>query len=209
MIRLPKIYIARHGQDEDNSFGILNGHRDTQLTDIGVGQAEALANAIEENNLGITKIYSSPLKRAYQTAGIVASKLSLEEPEVLDLIIERDFGIMTGKPTKDIELLCSPEIIKTDTITYFLSPVNAETFPDLINRAKEVLRFINLKCNLSDVILLVSHGDIGKMIYAAYYNLDWKDVLTKFHFGNSEIILLSEDVEIKDRYVHKVEQYNL
>lgn len=30
-------------------------------------------------------------------------------------------------------------------------------------------------------ILLVTHGDIGQMIYAAYYNLDWKDVLQLFH----------------------------
>lgn len=27
--------------------------------------------------------------------------------------------------------------------------------------------------------------------YAAYYKLDWKDVLQQFHFGNSEVILLS------------------
>ncbi len=31
-----KIYLARHGQNEDNANGILNGHRDLPLTDIGL-----------------------------------------------------------------------------------------------------------------------------------------------------------------------------
>jgi len=29
------IYVARHGQDRDNSNGILNGHRDEPLTELG------------------------------------------------------------------------------------------------------------------------------------------------------------------------------
>lgn len=40
---MSKIYLARHGQDKDNSEGILNGHRDTPLTDIGIMLANVLA----------------------------------------------------------------------------------------------------------------------------------------------------------------------
>ena len=36
-----KIYLTRHGQDVDNANGILNGHRDQPLTELGVGQATA------------------------------------------------------------------------------------------------------------------------------------------------------------------------
>ena len=38
-----KIYLARHGQDKDNENGILNGHRDTALTELGLSQAKEIA----------------------------------------------------------------------------------------------------------------------------------------------------------------------
>ncbi|MBP7769257.1 histidine phosphatase family protein, partial [Candidatus Saccharibacteria bacterium] len=37
------IYIARHGQNKDNAEGILNGHRDRPLTELGRRQAMELA----------------------------------------------------------------------------------------------------------------------------------------------------------------------
>jgi len=46
------------------------------------------------------------------------------------------------------------------------------------------------------------------MIYASYYNLDWKEILTMFHFGNSELLILSEDTKPEESHVFKIEQYN-
>lgn len=204
---MKKIYIARHGQDEDNANKILNGHRDTPLTEIGVEQAKVSANKIKELDLNINKIYSSPLQRAFNTAKIIADTLNLSEPERLDLLIERDFGIMTGKNTEDIEKICQPDIIKSNPIVYFLSPEGAETFPQLISRAKELFSWLD-KNDSNENVLLVTHGDIGKMIYTAFYDLDWKDVLLEFHFGNSEILLLDKNSKPEDRRLHTAKQHN-
>ena len=45
-----KIYIARHGQNEDNANGILNGHRDLPLTDIGRKSPDASPQLIAVNS---------------------------------------------------------------------------------------------------------------------------------------------------------------
>jgi broad specificity phosphatase PhoE len=157
--------------------------------------------------LRIDIVLSSPLQRAYNTADTIASTLGGKKPEKLNLLIERDFGVMTGKFTKDIESLCSPDIIKSDPIFYFLSPEGAETFPDLLVRAEKILDLI--KKNYSDKnILLVTHGDIGKMIYARFYNLEWKDTLISFHFGNSEVLILDKESKPEERILHKVLQHN-
>jgi broad specificity phosphatase PhoE len=71
-------------------------------------------------------------------------------------------------------------------------PPGAETFPEVLGRARRVLSRLAEECD-NESVLLVSHGDIGKMLYAAYYDLDWKDVLALFHFGNSEVIELSRE----------------
>ena len=60
----------------------------------------------------------------------------------------------------------------------------------------------------SQNILAVTHGDIGKMIYAAYYQLSWQEVLTQFHFGNSELLQLSSVSSPGQAHVFLIEQYN-
>ena len=60
------IYMARHGQDEDNVLGILNGRRDKSLTKEGIKQAEKLASKISKAGMSFDKIYSSPLKRTLE-----------------------------------------------------------------------------------------------------------------------------------------------
>jgi probable phosphoglycerate mutase len=48
---MTKIYLARHGQDQDNANAILNGHRDTPLTKIGLTQADQLSQKIKESGI--------------------------------------------------------------------------------------------------------------------------------------------------------------
>lgn len=202
-----KIFLIRHGQDQDNANGILNGHRDQPLTEIGLSQAHEIAKKIKAIGIKFDKTYSSPLKRAIQTASIVTDTLNMPKPNILPELIERDFGIMTGEQQSKITALCSPNILQTGTITYFLSPDGAETFPQLLERANKLLIKIQEKHSDGN-ILLVTHGDFGKMIYAAYYKLDWLDVLKMFHFGNSDLLELSAESDAHDTHIHKITQYN-
>ena len=43
----------RHGQDEDNAVGILNGHRDAPLTKFGRQQVKITAQKLKDNNIDI------------------------------------------------------------------------------------------------------------------------------------------------------------
>ena len=202
-----KIYIARHGQNEDNKNGILNGHRDLPLTDLGRAQARELVKGIKEKGLTFDAVLSSPLCRACETGEIITDALGLPKPEILPGLIERDFGTMAGTLIKDIEVTYAPHIIKTSLITYAISPEGAETFPDLLVRAKKVLQEVQDKYGDGSV-LLACHGDIGKFIYAVYYGHDWMWALTAFHFGNSELLLLSDDSGSEDSHVIRIEQHN-
>lgn len=185
-----EIFIARHGQNEDNANGILNGHRDLPLTDLGREQAKELAEAIKSTSLIFDAVYSSPLSRAFETATIVSDITGAPKPVTYDQLIERDFGVLTGERADRIEELCQPDIIKADIITYFLSPEGGETFPQLILRGQKVLDFVRSK-HKSGKVLLVCHGDIGKMIYCAATRKNWRDVLVDFHFGNGDLIDIS------------------
>ncbi len=202
-----KIYLIRHGQDVDNFNKVLNGHRNTQLTDLGVKQGHDLAKGIQGIGLTFKKVYSSPLDRVYNTALATTEALGIDKPIKYDDLIERNYGVMHGKAIKDIPELCSPHILKAGLVTYFLQAEGAETWPEVYARAQKVLKDITEK-EQDGNILLATHGDMGKMLYAAYYNLGWEHGLQMFHFGNSELLLLSPDSSAEDSHVLRAEQFN-
>lgn len=202
-----KIYLARHGQDEDNRDGILNGRRDRPLTELGISQAHEVGARAKDAGLKFDSVYSTPLVRGRQTADIICEHTTSPRAVIEALLIEREFGVMTGQRVADVEKLCAPDILKTQTVVYFLNPDGAETFPDLMARSRTLLDKVSAVHQTGN-ILLQTHGDIGKIIYAEYYHLDWKEVLAQFHFGNAELLLLSPDSPASEVHVFKFLQYN-
>jgi len=196
------IYIVRHGQDEDNARSILNGHRDKTLTALGKKQAQEMALTLKKMSVDFSALYVSPLKRAQETAQIIARELKLKPAKVLPNLIERDFGTMTGRLVADTVSLCAPKIVVTEGVTYILRGHGLETFPQLLKRAKLVLAEIKKKHKTGNV-LLVTHGDIGKMIFAAYYHLDWLSTIKMFYFKNSDALLLAKGLNPKQAYITK------
>ena len=200
-----EIFVARHGQSEDNIAGVIGGHRDAPLTDLGRQQAGQLAQGVIDAGLSFDAVYCSPLLRAKETAEIVCRIAGQPEPKVVAQLIERDIGILEGLPYAEAIAKCDPaEVLETDVVTYALSAEGAETFPDLIMRANEVLTDVRA-WHKDGRVLLVCHGDFGKMLYAAATGKDWKEVLLDFHFGNAEMIDLSGNGEA---HVIKLEQFN-
>ena len=66
-----EIFVARHGQNVDNVNGILNGHRDLPLTDVGIKQAHDLAEGIEAAGLTFDAVYIAILKQNDVFAGML------------------------------------------------------------------------------------------------------------------------------------------
>ena len=196
-----KLLLIRHGQDEDNAKGILNGRRNTALTKFGIRQASAAAQELKKYDIDI--IYASPLARAYQTAQIISNIIAVDTVIVDQHLIERDFGILAGKPVADIPRYAD-KIIVADKINYFLKVDGAETFPELYDRAWRIL--VDIQSRHSDnTILMVTHGDIGKMIRGVFYGLDWKESLQAPYFDNAEIIELSNKVNLKTKFIKFIE----
>lgn len=65
-----EIVLVRHGETDWNREQVFRGRADAELNANGVEQAQFLAQRWSDRE--ITAIYSSPLKRALDTAGIIA-----------------------------------------------------------------------------------------------------------------------------------------
>ena len=88
-----KIVLIRHSKTEGNLKGRYIGRTDEHLCNEGVYLAEC------KSFTQVSHIYSSPLKRCIETAGIIYSGL---EPVIIDELRECDFGDFENKNYKEL-----------------------------------------------------------------------------------------------------------
>jgi broad specificity phosphatase PhoE len=94
------ILMARHGETDWNRDNRFQGHADPPLNDLGREQAHELAERLAREQLDA--VYTSPLRRAGETAKIIASRLGLEA-EPVDGLLEVDVGSWSGLTRTEVE----------------------------------------------------------------------------------------------------------
>ena len=94
------ILLARHGETDWNREWRFQGHADPPLNETGRAQAAELSDALATEELAA--VYSSPLRRAFETAEVVASAHGLE-PVALDALREVDVGSWQGLTRAEVE----------------------------------------------------------------------------------------------------------
>ena len=96
------LYLARHGQTEENIARIFQGHLPGRLTVEGISQAEVLRDS---------------LKRCMDTAEIVMEGRELPW-ETTSLLREIDWGSWTGLRIKEVDLHHIPADVETEEMLY-------------------------------------------------------------------------------------------
>ena len=92
------LIVVRHGRTEANASGLLLGRADPPLDATGRTQASAVAAALAPFPRG-TRIISSPLRRARETASLIARDGPVE---IDDRWIELDYGEYESTPIVDV-----------------------------------------------------------------------------------------------------------
>jgi broad specificity phosphatase PhoE len=87
-------YYLRHGETDWNIENRIMGHQDIPLNKTGIEQSRQLKSHLK--SFEFERIWSSPLKRARQTAEIINE--SNQHPiDYLELLMERKWGVGEGK----------------------------------------------------------------------------------------------------------------
>lgn len=139
-----EIYLVRHGETDWNAQGRLQGREDIPLNSEGRNQAIACGVALSE--AGFTAIYSSPLKRALETAQEIALYHSCKvTPD--PALTERDFGKLSGKTKEQREAWEASGL-----------PTGMEPWRALAGRAMGALDQCFRSLGADSRIAMVSHG---------------------------------------------------
>src|SRR5262249_5636844 len=115
-------------------------------------------------NLCAHAIYSSPRKRALESAAIAGEILGLK-PQIVEELSEIDFGDFEGRPYQEIERLYPEEYrMWMEQPTKMTFP-GGESFADL---ARRVLKFMSALPgkHAKQTVLIVAHGGVNRIILA-------------------------------------------
>ena len=100
------IYLVRHGETEWNRLRLLQGQTDIPLSEEGAEEIRRQAMRLKEIGFQVDHIVTSPLKRAAQTAQILADIIGYTgQIQVNDDLKERCFGKAEGLSLKSGDVL--------------------------------------------------------------------------------------------------------
>lgn len=193
-----RLLFVRHGETDHNVARRIQGPLiDDPLNATGEAQARALAAHIAAEQaagaIHLDAVYSSPLKRAWQTAEAVAKPFRLH-PVAIDAFREFSWGIYLGKTETDdtLEAMKKAHEEWTSGNIHYRLP-DGPHFPgespaSAWERAKTDL-FPILQKHQRGTIAIVAHGRINKIVLAALVHNDIAR-MNDFPQGNTSLTLL-------------------
>jgi broad specificity phosphatase PhoE/ribonuclease HI len=155
-------HLLRHGRTEHTPERRYSGRNDLPLS--ATGRAEAEAAAKRAGELGIEVVVSSPLRRARETAEVVAAALGLPV-QVDDDLVELDFGRLEGL-TADEARAKHPLATRRFFEDVTVAAPDGESVADVSVRVGRARARI-LREHAGKTVLVVSHVTPIKLLLAA------------------------------------------
>jgi len=173
---LTRVILIRHGQTVWNKGDRFRGQIDLDLDDVGLRQAQAIASHV--SYWPVSHLFSSPLKRAWQTAQAVGDLMGLETQQ-FDGFNDINYGQWQGR-TPDEVAAEQPALYRQwrtqpDLVTF----PQGESLDQIRIRATAALEEL-LTRYTGETMVIVSHKVVCKLLVLHVLGLD------NSHFWNVE-----------------------
>lgn len=147
------IYLCQHGRTLLNIEGRLRGRLDPELDLVGLTEARDLAALLGQ--LSPTRVISSPLRRAVQTADAIAAAADVEV-ELDERLVDRSYGEFDGHLVSEL----------AEKYGRASAAPGVEPTADLVARASAVLDDVVAETSTGPVVV-VTHDAVIRYILAA------------------------------------------
>jgi len=190
------ITLVRHGETKWNTLGKFQGCQDTNLSNKGILQAQYLNKRFANN---FDYIYTSPLKRARQTAEIISQ--SSDTAFMVELgLREINFGEWEGLTIKEIEANFPEKFIewRNDEVNGPMCGGDLSIKKASIRAKKAILKIA--KEHPGNNIIIVAHGGIIKAGLIGIFDLK----MTMYHkiiLGNTSVCKIIFDDKLSPKII--------
>ena len=150
------IYLVRHGHTEDSQL-VCYRENQVPLSGEGMKQADRLEEYFRDKN--ISAVYSSPYKRALQTAELMMPGRDIGQENNFR---EIDMGIWQGRTFKEIKSLWPEDYEERGRKPLDFRAPEGESFRNCLKRAKEAL--LEICSRTEGDLVVVSHSGVIKAL---------------------------------------------
>lgn len=197
-------YIIRHGQTEWNVKKLIQGQKDSPLTEVGINIAKQHAKELE--NIKFDSVFSSDSLRAKRTAEIIALERNIAV-KTTQLLRERSFGKYEGKNldifTNELKQLMEEFRKMSDDEKKKHKYPTMESDEQVISRFITFLKEIALAYPNKKVLVVSHSGTISLLLIHLG--------LTKYHENptylfphDSYVILESDGIDFEVKEIRKI-----
>lgn len=185
-------FIIRHGETFANAESRIQGRSEHYLNENGKNQASVLADFLKDK--GIKRLFHSPLARASETAGIVASKLGYLQAEEELLFTELDTGSFTGLTLKEINDRF-PELATAFSYKSWEAVPDAESIDELYHRACKAWNILKQAAIDSEgSVAAISHGGFIQWLFRVTFGYkSWMPLITTGNCAVFELFVKAGD----------------
>lgn len=178
------IYLVRHGESESNISRRFSGVTDVELTETGALQAVKAGKKLRGKT--IDNIFSSPLKRAKNTAEIIADEIGFNKKDIIieNRLTEVNFGIFENLTWEEILEQYAEETERWIEFKHKYKFPKGEGYDDIIDR---VSGFMN---KVPDNSLILTHYGVIQGILL-YYKIVDDNTLWNYQISNCDIFILN------------------
>jgi phosphoserine phosphatase len=183
-----RILLIRHGETDWNVIGRYQGQADPPLNEKGVAQAEKLAEKLVR--YPPDRLVSSPLKRAAQTASILAKSLTLPvdfDPRLMEI----HQGDWQTRFRSEIEAAYPDLFEQWETDPWLVTPPGGEHLSQVKTRVLSAVDEIVARYP-GELVGLVTHRIPIALIKVAYQDLD-PNIVRTLHLPNASF----EEIDIQ------------
>ena len=160
-----RLLLIRHGQQRQRARAIFLGRTDDSLSAQGREQAQCAAQRLRTIVPQVGTVYTSPLRRAVETAQAIAAALSCDVT-VAPGLAELSLGALDGRYIDDFRRDFPAEYARRGRdLAGYKFDVDSENFYDLRYRAVTEIQNL-LQCDASRTLLAVTHAGVMKVLAA-------------------------------------------
>lgn len=172
-IKHTEVFMVRHGQTASNVAGLFHGATDVPLNEMGIRQAELVAERVGAID-NLNSLHSSPLQRAMRTALAISRRVGLE-PTIHAGLAEMDFGEAEGMVLGTMTEKW-PELARRfeDLSDHDVRFPGGESRAEFHTRVRETLDEI-VATHSGERIMVVAHGGVIASLVAQIVGGDPND----------------------------------
>jgi phosphoserine phosphatase len=158
-----RLIIVRHGESEWNRIHRYQGQLDAPLSDLGLRQAEALAERLKAEP--IDQIYSSRLQRAARTAEAIAAHHREVPFAYSEALLEIDHGEWQGKYADEITANYAEGLREWREHPTRSQMPGGESFSNVLKRTLDFREQLTVK-HRKETVLVSTHDVVVKILVA-------------------------------------------